>query len=617
MIRKEILYVLTVFILIACSKQDSSTEDGKQLVTEVQIELSVDSDNVITSDEITIGIKGDVAISVLEVFMDNDLIFKFNAPPYTLTIDPKDYKDGAHSFKVDAYSDGKRIGTKTISVKIDNEGPVLVLDQISENEFICGQILLQPMITDLASSVERLQVYFDDVVLLDEQNTTDFSFLLDPATLAGGKGNLKFIMEDASGNISIDSIAVTMGKPFFKINFPNDFMRKDVEKVHVIISDKEGNYLDSKTHASGEMETLTFCSPEELDPDTEFTISFIQDFEDTIFDFYIYNNLTLNMLGDEITLNPKSGGLSPAILHIQVPFFEQGYQMRALGPWNSLVYTNGELTGHVSREFSNDLATNKTFISYFEPNNLDSYQWAFITDLQNRTSLAQGNFSNDNVVIHRFDLDQAYQNTLVKITGYENEAMYRSRNGHLLFADYLQPGGSTTNEYVFPDIFEYTTFWGQLYNYTFEGSGTIPANIKLPYASVDYSFIDQKLSFTGLPNYEVGRLRLVGTSSGMGSLTPENPSVTMEFIFDGQNTNPVIPKIPEGLFSEAITTMFANKSFEIVQGAAENYSAFTSYQEYIQNVLVPSVPFYVASPFKERVFKSKGPQWLPAHEFPF
>jgi hypothetical protein len=356
---------------------------------------------------------------------------------------------------------------------------------------------------------------------------------------------------------------------------------------------------------------------EELNPDTEFTISFIEDFDNTIFNFYVYNNLTLNMLGDEITLNQKSGGLSPAILNIEVPFFEEGYQMRASGPWNSLIYYNGKFSGHVSREFSNDLATNKTFISYFNSNIGNSYQWALISDIQNRITLVEEDFSNANVVTNSFDLNRTYQSTLVKITGYENDAMYRARSGHLLYADYLKPSGSYTNEYIFPDMFDHTTYWGQLLNYTFEGSGTIPAIITVPDATVDYSFINQQLSFTGLPNFEVGRLRLVGTSSGTGLLTPENPSVRMEFIFDGQNTNPVIPEIPEGLFPEAVTAMFANKSFEIKQGAAENYSAFTSYQEYIQNVLVPSVPFYIASPFKERVFKSEGQQWLPANEFPF
>jgi hypothetical protein len=617
MFRKEILYILTLFLLIACTNEDSSTEEEKQIIQNVLIELNIESDNVITSDEIIITITGDAVISSLEVFLDNGMIHKFNAPPYTIKIETEEYEDGEHSLKVNAYADGKIIGTKTIPVKIDNEGPILMLDEISENEIICEEIQLQPNIMDLASSVELLQVYLDDLLLLEKESTTDFTFSLNPRELPTGIGNLKFIMEDTSGNISKDSIPITVANQFFRINFPNDFMRKTVEKVHVVISDKDGNYIDSRTHDSGEIETLSFCTMEELNPDTEFTISFIEDFDNTIFNFYVYNNLTLNMLGDEITLNQKSGGLSPAILNIEVPFFEEGYQMRASGPWNSLIYYNGKFSGHVSREFSNDLATNKTFISYFNSNIGNSYQWALISDIQNRITLVEEDFSNANVVTNSFDLNRTYQSTLVKITGYENDAMYRARSGHLLYADYLKPSGSYTNEYIFPDMFDHTTYWGQLLNYTFEGSGTIPAIITVPDATVDYSFINQQLSFTGLPNFEVGRLRLVGTSSGTGLLTPENPSVRMEFIFDGQNTNPVIPEIPEGLFPEAVTAMFANKSFEIKQGAAENYSAFTSYQEYIQNVLVPSVPFYIASPFKERVFKSEGQQWLPANEFPF
>ncbi|WP_318345456.1 hypothetical protein [Flagellimonas baculiformis] len=617
MFRKEILYLLAFFLLIACTNEDSSTEEEKEIIQDVLIGLNIESGNVITSDEITISIIGDAAISSLEVFLDNRRIHTFNALPYTIQIDTGEYEDGEHILKVNAHVDGKIVGTKTIPVKIDNEGPILVLDAISENEIICEDTTLQPNIVDLGTSVERLQVYLNDLLLLEKESTTDFSFSLTPGELPIGAGNLKFIMEDTSGNISKDSIAITVANQFFRINFPNDFMRKTLEKVHVIISDTDGNYMDSKTHESGEMETLSFCTMEEINPDTEFTISFIEDFDNTIFNFYVYHDLTLNMLGNEITLNQKSGGLSPALLNIEVPFFEEGYQMRASGPWNSLIYYNGEFSGHVSTRFSNELATNKTFISYFNSNIEDSYQWAFLSDIQNRTSLAEEDFSNANVVTNSFELNRTYQSTLIKITGYENEAMYRARSGHLLYADYLRPGGSYTNEYVFPDIFEYTTYWGQLLNYTFEGSGTIPAMITVPNATVDYSFINQQLSFTGLPNFEVGRLRLTGTSSGAGLLTPENPSVKIEFIFDGQNTNPVIPEIPEGLFPEAVTSMFANKSFEIKQGAAENYSAFTSYQEYIQNVLVPSVPFYIASPFKERVFKSEGPQWLPTSEFPF
>ncbi|MDL5514836.1 hypothetical protein QSE00_23705 [Arenibacter sp. M-2] len=617
MFRIKILFITILFLLIACTEEDSSSEKEKEIIQNILIELNIENDVVSTSEEITITLTGDALISKLEVLMDNGIIHDFNSPPYTLTLETQQYEDGEHTFRVDAYADGKIIGTKTIKIKIDNQGPILILDSISENEIICDEIQLSPSITDLVSSVEQLQVYLDDLLLLEKENTTDYTFSLNPQELPTGIGNLIFVMEDALGNVSKDSMAIGIANKFFRINFPNDFMRKNVEKVHVVISDIDGNYIDSKTHESGEIETLSFCTTEELYDNTEFTITFIHDFENSIFNFYVYNNLTLNMLGNEITLNQQSGGLSPSFPKIKIPFFEAGYQMRASSPWNSLIYYNDELSGHVSTAFSNDLATNMTFISYFNSDIENSYQWAFISDIQNRTSLVQEDFSNANVLTKTFDLNKRFQRPLVKITGYENEDMYRARSGHLLYADYIQSSTSYTKQYIFPDIFEHTTYWGQLLNYTFEGSGTIPATVTVPNSTVDYNFNNQQLSFSGLPDFEVGRLRLVGISSGAGLITPENPSVQLEFIFDGQNTNPTIPVIPEGLFPEAVTKIFASKAFEVKQGAAENYSTFNSYQDYIENVLVPSVPFYIPSPFRERIFKSESAQWSPSYEFPF
>ena len=604
-------------MLISCTDNTNEVDQIEEELTNIGISIDIEDNTVISSEEITISVSGTVDISKLQVLLDNGIIENLVSPPYTLSIDTQQFEDGDHSFKVDVYAEGKIIGSKTITIKIDNLGPILVLDSISENEVICDEIQLTPVITDFVSAVGRLQVYLDDLLLLDKENAADFNFSLNPDELPSGIANLKFVMEDALGNISRDSIDIGIATKFFKINFPNNFMRKNIEKIHVVISDEQGNFLDSKTHSSGEIETLSFCTSEEINDGTEFTISFVHDFDNSIFNFYVYNNLTLNMLGSEITLNQKSGGLSPAFPKLEVPFFESGYQMRASGPWNSMIYYNDEFSGHVSTRFSNDLATNKTFISYFNTDIENSYQWALISDIQNRTSLLQEDFTNNNVVTHTFDLNQRFQRPLVKITGYENQAMYRARSGHLLYADYLMGGPSYTKQYYFADIFEYTTYWGQLLNYTFEGTGTVPATITIPNATVDYNFFNQQLNFTGLPDFEVGRLRLVDIMSGAGSITSENPSVRMEFIFDGQNTNPIIPEIPEGLFPEAVTAMFVDKAFEIKQGAAENYSAFDSYQEYIENVLVPSVPFYIASPFKERVFKSEGPQWLPASEFPF
>ena len=95
-------------------------------------------------------------------------------------------------------------------------------------------------------------------------------------------------------------------------------------------------------------------------------------------------------------------------------------------------------------------------------------------------------------------------------------------------------------------------------------------------------------------------------------------NINVEFIFDGQSTEVILPKIPESLLPQSVVEAFANEKLEPMQGASEHYEGFNSYGDYITRVFVPSIPFYVASPFKERVFKSSlSGQWLPSGEFPF
>ncbi|WP_339706163.1 Ig-like domain-containing protein [uncultured Kriegella sp.] len=605
-------------VLFSCSSEENNTAiEEENNLNAIAITLDITENTVLSNQEITVTLSTEIDISRLEIFLDDQNIENFLAPPYNFILDIETLDEGEHKLKVAVYSNGKRVASKTITVKIDNIGPQLSIDSIAANELICNKIRVSPRISDIVSNVKSLAVFLDDILVSERDNSTDFSFILNPEELPAGEGNLKFISEDDHGNISRDSIDIAIGEKIMAINFPKDFMRKGIEKIHIVISDSDGNFIDSRTHSSGEIETLEFCSFAETNENSEFILTFIHDFNNTIFNFYVYSNLSKGMLGNAINLNKTSGGLSPASLKLDVPFYEDSYQMRASGPWNSLIYYNGKFSGHVSTKFSNELATNKTFISYFNKNIADSYQWAWITDLQSRTTLAPEDFTKSRVTAATFEIDSGFLSPIMKITGYENEAMYSARTGHLLYSDDLEGPTSSIKKYYFADIFDYYTYSGQVANYTWEGSGKPPSRITIPDASIDYSFSNGQVRFTGLPEYEVGRIRLIGIRTGGAVLTAENPSVRVELIFDGQQNEVILPQIPEGIFPSAVTQMFANKTFEIKQGAAENYSAFSTYGDYISKVLVPSVPFYIASPFKERVFKSEGPQWLPTNEFPF
>lgn len=612
MFKKSLHLILSIFILGACT-----SEEDKEQIQDILIELNIENNVVITSDEIVITITGESLISKLEVLLDNGMLQNFTSPPYTFTINPANYEDGTHSLNIIVFSDNKKIGSKTITIKIDNTGPQLTLNEISNNELICNEILLTPVIDDVVSDVANVEVYLDDLLLLKTMGQADYTFALIPDQLPVGNSNLKFVMEDAIGNISNDSLNIQIGKKILSLSFPDNFIRENIDRVHVLLSDAEGKFIDRKIHSSGQLETLEFCSFEEFNNDTKFMLSFISDFEESIYSLFVYADLTKNILGDHINLPHRTAGLQPAFIDLDVSFYEDNYYMRASTPWSSMIYSNQTFSGHLSKTHTNEfIGTNKTFIQYYNQFIENDYQYTFIDNLYTKFSLEQADFTRDNVVHGSIAVNGSFQRPFMSIYGFESEAHYDAISGHMLYWNPSLLGNSTGYTYSYANIFDYMVYSFKVKNYTIEGTGIPASSVTVPNANIDYNYTGNEFTFTGLTDYEVGRLRLKGTNSGL--ITPENPSVGIEFIFNGESTNIKIPEIPEGILPNATKEVFDNNEFEVIQGAAENYSNITEYSEYISKVLVHGKPFYKTSDTRERIFKSSvGTQLLPINEFPF
>jgi len=616
MFNKTLLFLSAFFLLFSCTSDETPPEDEKEIIQDVLIELNIENDVVVSSDEIVITVTGDAPISNLEVLLDSGLLQNFSAPPYSLIIDPSNYEDGAHTLEVAVYSNGEKVGSKTITIKIDNSGPSLVLTNIRNNEVICDEISITSQINDAFSEVEKIEVYLDETLLFESFEASNSTFSLTPDQHPAGDSNLKFVMEDELGNISKDSINIKIGKKILAINFPDNFARNGTDTMHVILSDANGKFLDSKTH-SGQMETLEFCSSEEFGNDTEFMLSFVGDFQESIYGFTVYSNLTKNILGGDITMPARTAGVQPAFPDLDVSFYDNNYYMRGTPPWGSMIYHSQTFSGHVSRTFSNAaLGTNKTFIQYYNKFQENDYQWAFIEDIHTRFSLEAEDFTSDNVIHGSIAVNGSFLRPFMSIHGYENEAHYNALSGHMIYWNPSLLGNSTGYNYSYANIFDFMVYSFKVKNYTIEGAGAPPASVTVPNSSIDYTYLGDTFSFTGLPQYEVGRLRLKGTNSGQ--ITTENPLVNMEFIFNGESTQVILPEIPDGLFPAETKEVFDTKAFEVVQGAAENYSSLIDYGDYISKVLVAGKPFFKVADKRERIFKSSvGTQFLPTNEFPF
>ncbi|MEL6918240.1 MAG: Ig-like domain-containing protein, partial [Bacteroidota bacterium] len=500
---KSIIYCFIALLFFSCSSEEDSSpiepageENGN--LNESNILISLVENAIVSSEEISITISKDVDISSLEVFLDNELVKRFTAPPYSFTLDAESYSDGNHSLKVEVYSNQVKTASRTINIKTDNNGPLLALDGIANDEIICSEITVEPQITDIVSDIKHVEVFLDDIPIF-ETNGSDFTFHLNPTDFTLGHKNLKFVMEDVIGNISMDSVRVGIAKKIIGISFPDDFVRVNTDKVHAILSDAEGNFLDRVTHSSGKAETLEFCSLQEFEDHTEFILTFVEDFQDVIFGFYVYGNLTKAVLGDQITFSSRAGGLSSASVNLDIPSYEDGFYVRSSSVWSSMIYTNDAFSGHFSTSFTKeDLGIDKAFVQYFHPDLGRSYQWAFVEDIHTKFSLEASDFTSADVIHSFLSVNGSNLDPFLSIHGFDNETRYNAMSGHLI---YWNPSLNRINgyDYSYADIFDHIVYSARVSNYAVQGAGAPPASITVPGTTIDYGFMNNQLTFSGLP----------------------------------------------------------------------------------------------------------------------
>lgn len=606
--------LLFIFAVISCSKSPGEVEEVT--LDPEFIQFSFTSGDVITNNSISVTITDPVAISSVQFFVDGSLKTTVTASPYTYTFDDTEFQDGTYNLRVVVELTGGSSTPKEAQFKIDNNGPFLTDFNILPNQTICGPIGLQAVIEDVVSDIARAELFINGTSVYQTSNSTQVFFNLNPDDYATGNGTLRFVLEDVLGNISEEEYDVQFGKQVVSLRYPNNFIRQNSEKLIVVLSNANGDFLDSKQY-SNSSETITFCSPAITTNDTEFMLTFFEVFDDTLYNVYNYSGLTKNNLGDLITFTERPLTEGFASVNIDTSNLTLGGNPWASGTGYSIVTINDSFSGTLTTDYGQgSLGTNNTFVQIANSSNAaGSYQYAFIADLQDMTSFANSDFTTNNIITHNYSFNNSPSSKLVKMFGYENETLRAAFSGHQIFTESLITN-STASAIAYADIFDSYFYSIKGQNYYVEGTGALPSNVTIPGSSISHSLNGDQITFQGLPNYEVGKVVIRRQQSGAGS--PDNPNVTMNFIFDGSRTNVVIPKIPEGIFVGEVTNIFNNATFTEVQAVAENYDGFNDFEDYLREVFVPSKPFILTVNKRERIFDSSvSSSILPIYEYPY
>ena len=612
------IFLLSVMLLFSCSKEDNGiqsddipieNEDITVSIDAEAIEISIENNSYLISEVVTIALPPEVNHDFINVYLNSELIQKLTDNSLSFEIDFTDIQDGVYELKIEIIAANEVIGRKTLNVKIDYNGPVVDFGHLLDDNLICGNTILSPEIVDAVSKVSSVKVFLEQTQIAEFTNSADYSVVIDTQNLPLGERYLRFEMLDERRNMSQDSVQVKFAKKMLQINFPDGFVRPNVDEMHVILSKPDGSFVSSVTHSSGIAESLSICSTVEFEDTSEFILTFITDFQDKVYSIFPYHNLTLNSLGSEITLANRARPLSSKTVEIELPDYEEGDYIRSSGPWSSaLNYQGNVLSGHFSSKFTYEsLDTESFFIMNFNPDIERSYKWAFIENPHTFFKLKGDDFSSNNVVYSNLNIVGTGLAPFLSIYGFENESHFDSLVAHML---YWNPRLNQSNGYDFgyPDTF-YDIFHSvKVSNYSIEGLGAPPSIINVPDKTIDYTFENNKLSFSGSPDFEVGRAQFNNL---------DDAHVFVEMFFDGSSEELFMPELPSFLGSQVVDIVNGG-SLEIKQVVVEDYATIANYNEYISKIVVPSVPFYTVSPSRERIFKSSvSTSLLPMTEFPF
>ena len=410
-LHKFLVILLSIIGFNSCSNEENSikTVESQNIdpsIISIQLIENGSSNDLqqnrilLSTDNISITILENLDISRTDVFIDDNLVESFDeVPTDSFNIPVQDFEDGDHELTIKILSNTSVLASKSIDIKIDNTGPILDLNSIASTIYYCREnAVIYPSVSDEIAGISSVKVYIGPTLISEFNGNDNFVLELDTQLYEGAQ-ELSFEMTDIANNTSNQSVSIDVVSLFVvNIDFPDNFTRPNIDTFHVILSDENGNYLDSETH-SDFSEVIKLCTEDlNFTDNAKYTLTFIEEFENAIYNIYVYSDLTKSIVGNTITFQPRPNALSVDTNVMDLPFYQNGYMIKSAGRGYNYVYINDELSGHFSTSYNDNLGSNKAFIQYYNTNDNSDYQWMFVDNPNLISVLNISDFTTSNVV---------------------------------------------------------------------------------------------------------------------------------------------------------------------------------------------------------------------------
>ncbi|QLE01572.1 hypothetical protein HX109_08345 [Galbibacter sp. BG1] len=589
-------------------------------------EVSIANDTIINGEEniITFIAEDDQEITKLEVVL-NDTIIEHESLEdnnYQFNINTLTLEDGIKTFIISA-SDAA--GNKTdynISLTTDNTGPSMTFENIENGQTIYGKIILEPILEDLYSDIDSIQIKLNDSILVSTKNEK-VSFEFDAKQYPTGNHKLNISSTDHKGNKSIKEINFLIHRRLLVVNIPEGLISNSFSQFYIFSSDKNGAILDLK-EVFPTTRSVTLSTEKNLGSNDNFMVTFAAFSSGYADSSYLttFQNLTINN-PSEVHLKQTNREISQARKYVNStglnfePTLGSIINVDAYGSDYNGQYIND--TNKMWMELYETTlkpTSSKVYFSYHNQNN-NNYKY-YIVDrdsLKNNFKLNYNNFITDGVERRFFNASisdesrQEYGSSLI-LDGYLNEEDFLNGSFNRIWSYGNYPEKINGAYFDFNTNFHKYSYRLAIGNYFTKRVGQPKEFYDVPTWTLDYSFSNNQLNLT-----------TTGANHYVGNVYLENDDQSQDIyrwkiIFNSKDSERIIlPELPLELATWNIMDDFQNQNLTIQQVDIRRYGSIENYDEYLNKSLKNNLNNSQTSDLIEGIYSNKYPAFSDIEDF--
>ncbi|EAR00901.1 Ig-like domain-containing protein [Maribacter sp. HTCC2170] len=579
-------------------------------------EVSLIDNSVLNGDtnNVTFEVMDNEEITSVMVYLNEELLSDITEDSsFEFNIDTSSLLDGENTLKIEVKDPAENTGIHIVSFIVDNTGPEITIEAITNGQIIYELTDLIPLVSDLYSNVVSFEILNGETNLASfDKLATTYEFTFDPDIYPTGINTLLFKATDILGNESSIEIPIEIYRKLVTINLPTDFYNPQIARIYVFASSTDGQVLDTKR---------IFQNTQQVVLSTQYDINLEEEFSITFGEYVtgqFGNSSELTSIQDlkykaitEFNLKtyPRiQYGLSRSFSKTnfdpddQISLIAQGF-----GYNNSYSEPNELVLEQATSITSGIINPEKMYISL---NNMTLNQHSYLIvdwDIPNNFVVNYDNFIQDGMEqkFYQTTLNSGnYESSTLSIYGYLSEMEFQNNVSHRIY-DYgygSMPVGGVP--FFFNTNLYETKYSLRVNNYFTERIGVPLETFVDVDWGLDYSYSNKEISLTksGI-GHNVGKIS-IGTDAPT-VINGLNISYRWSTVFDSETSDSVsLPEIPEEMQNWGFYQIFEQDNLEVQQVEIKKYQGIISYEDYINKVIKNNTHSYLVSPSMESRFKN-------------